>query len=87
MYRVNYRVKYGFVPGALAPDGEALDAYLLGVSELVTRGYGRAIAIVHRFGDDDDKLVVVPEGLTFSDDEIMQAVRFQEQFFDSSVVR
>lgn len=82
-----YEVNYGFVPGTLAPDGEALDAYLLGVNEPVARGSGRAIAMIHRHDEDDDKLVIVPEGLTFGDDEIMQAIRFQEMFFDSCVLR
>lgn len=82
-----YPVNYGYVPGTQAPDGEALDAYYLGVDVALTSAEGRCIAIVHRRDDDDDKLVVVPDGVALSDAEIMAAVHFQEQYFDSVVVR
>ncbi len=89
-----YEVNYGYVPGTIAPDGEALDAYVLGVSEPLARTSGMCIAVIHRLDDDDDKLVVVPVGVALasalsdalSDIEIMAAVGFQEQFFTSVVV-
>ncbi len=81
-----YEVNYGYVPGTLAPDGEALDAYVLGVAEPLSRAEGLVIALIHRLGD-DDKLVVVPEGVTFSDADITAAVRFQEQFFSTCIIR
>ena len=82
-----YKANYGFVPGTKAPDGEELDAYVLGVSEPLETFEGTCIAIVHRKDDDDDKLVVVPEGVEMSDEQIMNAVAFQEKWFDSSVIR
>lgn len=82
-----YPVNYGFVPGTRAPDGAELDAYVLGVSEPLTAFSGLAAAIVHRDDDDDDKLVVLPTGLSLTDAEISDAVRFQERWFKSSVVR
>ncbi len=82
-----YPVNYGYLPGTLAPDGEALDAYVLGVDAALETFYGLAIAIIHRKDDDDDKLVVVPEGFAPTDVQIMDATRFQEQFFRASVVR
>ena len=82
-----YRVNYGYVPGTLAPDGAPLDAYVLGVAVPLARAEGVAIAVIHRDDDDDDKLVVVPEGVALSDAKIMAAVRFQEQFFKTCVVR
>ena len=45
------------------------------------------MAIVHRKNDDDDKLVVVPSRVSISDEEILKLVHFQEQFFDSVVLR
>ena len=86
-YGFLYGANYGYVPGTLAPDGEALDAYVLGVAEPLLRAEGVVIAIIHRFDDDDDKLVVVPEGTTLSDAEISAAVRFQEQFFQTCIIR
>jgi inorganic pyrophosphatase len=64
-----------------------LDAYVLGVQEPLSQFTGRCIAIVHRRDDDDDKLVVVPDGTQLTDAEIMAQTHFQEQFFDSQVVR
>jgi GrpB-like predicted nucleotidyltransferase (UPF0157 family)/inorganic pyrophosphatase len=82
-----YELNYGFVPDTVAPDGEELDAYLLGVDTPVETFTGRCIAVIHRTNDDDDKLIVVPEGKDFSDDEIRTQTHFQEQFFKSEIVR
>ncbi|MFH2004257.1 MAG: inorganic diphosphatase, partial [Bacteroidota bacterium] len=82
-----YEVNYGYLQGVLAPDGEELDAYLLGVDTPVETFTGRCVAIIHRTNDDDDKLVIVPEGKEFSDDEIRAMTHFQEQFFKSEIVR
>jgi len=82
-----YELNYGFVPNTVAPDGEELDAYLLGVDTPVETYMGRCIAVIHRTNDDDDKLVVVPEGKEFSDDDIRALTHFQEQFFKSEIVR
>lgn len=82
-----YELNYGFVPDTIAPDGEELDAYLLGVDTPVETFTGRCVAVIHRTNDDDDKLIVVPEGKDFSDDEIRTRTHFQEQFFKSEIVR
>lgn len=82
-----YPVNYGFIPGTKSPDGEELDAYVLGVDVPLEEFTGRCIAIVHRLNDDDDKLIVVPEGRAFSDEEIRKAVQFQEQYFQSEMIR
>jgi inorganic pyrophosphatase len=82
-----YPVNYGYVAGVIAPDGDELDAYLLGVDQPVESAEGVVIAVVHRRDDDDDKLVVIPEGVTLDDAEIKVAVDFQEWFFTSDVVR
>ena len=83
-----YTVNYGYLPGVMAPDGEELDAYVLGVEEPLQEFTGCCIAIIHRLDDDDDdKLVIVPEGTALTDDEIRALTRFQEQFFESRIVR
>lgn len=83
-----YEVNYGFIPDTKAPDGEEIDAYLLGVDKPVKEFTGKCIAIIHRKDDDDDKLVIVPENIKeISDKEILEAVNFQEKWFDSVVVR
>jgi len=82
-----YPVNYGFVPGTPAPDGDDLDAYLLGVFEPVDAYTGRCIAVIHRLDDDDDKLVVVPPEKGYTDDQIVALTEFQERFFRSIVIR
>jgi len=83
-----YKINYGFVPDTKAPDGEEIDAYLLGVDKPVNEFTGKCIAIIHRKDDDDDKLVIVPKGFKdISDEDILKAVNFQEKWFNSVVVR
>jgi inorganic pyrophosphatase len=82
-----YSVNYGFVDGTLAPDGGAVDAYVLGVFEPLSTFTGDCIAVIRRKNDDDDKLVVVPCGQVFPDNEIRKITYFQEQYFKSKIIR
>ena len=82
-----YPVNYGYVPNTISGDGEELDAYLLGVFEPVDEFEGKCIAIIHRTNDDDDKLVIVPEGKNYSDDAINALTEFQEQYFEHIIIR
>jgi inorganic pyrophosphatase len=82
-----YPVIYGYVPDTHAPDGDHLDAYVLGIFEPIETFTGRCLAILHRLDDDDDKLIIVPEDRQYSDDQIQVLVEFLERFFKSSIVR
>ena len=84
-YSLTYRINYGYIPGVLGGDGEELDVYLLGVDHPVETYTARIIAIVHRENDVEDKLVAAPIGMRFTAEEIYEAVRFQEQYYDSHV--
>lgn len=81
-----YPINYGYVEGIMAPDGEEQDAYILGVDCAVENFTGTVIAVVHRKNDVEEKWIVVPEGMTFTKEEIMEQIRFQEQYFDSKIV-
>ena len=82
-----YPVNYGFLPGVPSPDGEDLDAYILGVFKPVETFTGKCIAVIQRSDDDDDKVVVAPAVRDFSDEQILALTEFQERFFESSVTR
>jgi inorganic pyrophosphatase len=43
--------------------------------------------VVHRLDDDDDKLVIAPDGREFDDEQIAALVEFQERFFSSILIR
>ncbi len=81
-----YPINYGYIKGIMAPDGEEQDTYILGVDEPVKEFTGRIIAIIRRSDDAEEKWVVAPDGMTFTKDEIMNAVCFQEQYFQSEVM-
>ena len=81
-----YELNYGYIPNTTSGDGEELDCYVLGIEEPITEFIGKCIAVIHRLND-DDKLVVVPEGKEFTDEEIKKLTHFQEQYFESEIIR
>lgn len=81
-----YPVNYGEIPGVIAADGDPQDVYVLGVEEPLERFTGEVIAVVRRRDDVEDKWVMAPAGVHFTAEQIMEQVRFQEQYFDSYVV-
>lgn len=81
-----YPINYGYVDGIFAPDGEEQDVYILGVEKPIKTFEGKVIAIVHRFNDNEDKWVVAPEGMSFSEEEIEEMLYFQEQYFESEII-
>lgn len=82
-----YPVNYGFVPNTISGDGEELDCYILGIDKPIESFEGKCIAVIHRTNDNDDKLIVVPEGENCTDEEIRKLTNFQEQYFESEIIR
>lgn len=82
---LTYPLNYGYIPNVFGGDGEELDVYLLGVDVPVEEYTARIIGIVHRRNDVEDKLVAAPQGFLFDEEKIMQAVQFQEQYFESKI--
>ena len=82
-----YPINYGYLPGVISGDGEELDAYVLGIFEPLKEFTGLCIAVIHRPEDNDDKLVLVPEGKEYSNEQIMALTEFQERFFTSKIIR
>lgn len=82
-----YPTNYGYIPNTISADGEELDAYVLGVFEPIDTFDGICIAIIHRLDDNDDKLIVVPEGKNYTDEQIDSLTEFQEKFFKHIILR
>ena len=82
-----YPVNYGYVDGVIADDGENQDAYVLGIDEPIESFEGKVIAVWHRLDDVEDKWVVSLDGSDYADEEILRAIRFQEQYFKGELLR
>lgn len=82
-----YPVNYGFIPNTVSGDGEELDAYVIGPTEPLDSFTGRVCAIIRRTNDNDDKLVVIPDGQNITDKEIEEQTKFQEQWFKHIIIR
>jgi len=85
-HRFVYEVNYGHIPCTLAPDGEPLDAYVLGVDHPLEEFSGLCIAVIEREDDVESKLVVASKGRIFSQSEIISLTSFQERYFKVKVV-
>lgn len=81
-----YPINYGYIEGIIAPDGEEQDAYVLGVDVAVKEFTGRVIAVIRRYDDVEEKWVVAPDGMHFSEGEIKAQVDFQEKYFKYRIV-
>ena len=82
-----YPVNYGFIPNTISGDGEELDCYVLGIFEPINEIEGICIAIIHRTNDNDDKLIIVPNGKDYNNDAIEALIEFQEQYFEHIILR
>lgn len=80
-----YSVNYGYIEGIMAQDGEEQDAYILGIDVPIQKFTGKIIAVVHRNDDVEEKWVVCPENMIFTEKEIMEKIHFQEKYFDSHI--
>ena len=84
-YSLTYPINYGYIPGVIGGDGEELDVYLLGVNEPITEYTAKIIGIAHRENDVEDKLVAAPTDIIFYQNEIAEAIHFQERYYKTKV--
>lgn len=82
-----YPINYGYVSGVLGGDGAEQDVYVLGEDKPLKTFCGRVIAVYHRLNDNEDKWIVSKDGKSFSDEEILESIDFQERFFDGKLYR
>ena len=82
-----YPINYGYVDGVFVADGEEQDVYVFGSDKPLREFSGRVIAVYHRLNDNEDKWIVSINGRDYSDEEILQTIHFQEQYFQGELLR
>ena len=82
-----YPINYGYVEGILGGDGEEQDVYVLGADRAIETFQGTVIAVYHRTDDVEDKWIVSLDGRNYTDQEILEKIRFQEQYFEGYLIR
>lgn len=84
---ITYPVNYGYVEGLFAADGEEQDVYFLGTDKPLEQFEGNVIAVYHRVNDVEDKWIAVPDGISLTDEEILNEINFMEKYFVGKLYR
>lgn len=79
-----YPINYGFINNIYSLDGAEVDCYYLDSNEPLKQATGKVVAVVKRYDDIENKLVVSNEN--HSEEEIKGAIDFIEQYFDSIII-
>lgn len=82
-----YPINYGYVDDVIAGDGQEQDVYVLGSDQPLNTFEGKVIAVYHRFNDVEDKWIVSIDSTDYTDEEILQAIHFQEQYYEGELIR
>ena len=88
-----YPVNYGYIPNTLSGDNEEIDGYILGVFYPINEFKGICKAIICRYDDNENKLIVVPNKLivvpkdkSYSIEQMEALLEFQERFFKHKII-
>lgn len=57
------------------------DVYVFGTDQPLEKYTGKIVAVYHRLNDNEDKWIVSLNGETIPEEEILEAICFQEQYF------
>ena len=76
-----YPINYGYVSNVFAGDGAEQDVYVFGTDQPIHEYEGKVIAVYHRLNDCEDKWIVALDGSPHTDEEILEKISFQEQYF------
>ncbi len=82
-----YPINYGFVSDVFAGDGAEQDVYVFGTDKPLSEYEGKVIAVYHRLNDCEDKWIVSLDNKTYTDEEILEKISFQEQYFMGELYR
>ena len=81
-----YPINYGYIPNTLSEDNEEIDAYILGVFYPVDELQGVCKAIICRYDDNENKLIVVPKDKNYTIEQMEALLEFQERFFKHKII-
>ena len=76
-----YPINYGYVDGVFAGDGAEQDVYVFGTDKPLQTFEGKIIGVYHRLNDVEDKWIVALDDRPYTEEEILEAINFQEQYF------
>ena len=82
-----YPINYGYVDGVFAGDGAEQDVYVFGTDNPLQTFEGKIIGVYHRLNDVEDKWIVALDEKPYTDQEILKAISFQEQYFMGELYR
>ncbi len=82
-----YPINYGYVDGVFAGDGAEQDVYVFGTDKPLETFEGKIIGVYHRLNDVEDKWIVALDDKSYSDQEILGAIEFQEQYYMGELYR
>lgn len=82
-----YPINYGYVSDVFAGDGAEQDVYVFGTDQPIQEYEGKVIAVYHRLNDCEDKWIVSLDDLPHTDQEILEKISFQEQYFMGELYR
>ena len=81
-----YPVNYDYIPNTLSEDGEEIDVYILGIFYPVDEFKGICKAVICRYDDNENKLIVVPRDKSYSVEQVEALIEFQEKFFKHKII-
>jgi len=84
-YDFDYELNYGFVPNSKGGDGQEVDAYIIGENLPIDEFRGIVKAVIVRYDDNENKLVVTPSNYELSEIEVSAKTNFTEKYFDVEV--
>ena len=67
--------------GVFAGDGAEQDVYVFGTDKPLITFEGKIIGVYHRLNDVEDKWIVALDDRPYTEEEILKAINFQEQYF------
>ncbi len=82
-HEIFYSLNYGYIPGTISGDGEEIDVYIVGEFQPLEEFEGVVIALIRRYNDVEDKLVVSKHSDKYSKEQIEALVECQERYFSN----